>query len=507
MQYQSIIRLFDYCNIEYGDNVDLVKIKKILSAEFSIATGGIITIDNFDYSKNDCLEELESTDFSERLRCHKLIWKQQSLLNYLEQNIISFSDICKWIDLKDDIDFVKFVSPYFATSFDKVMGKILNLPDFEDAKRWMNLLDFVNNPEDEDRALNSLRIFLIETTKMLRNINSTTYISFMPQIQPWAEQRSGLFLNKLPDSLYKIKEDLVRAWVDFTFHINPQNMNLCYNISCELTLITGIDQELIDVILHNHDVFTSKKSGERGGSGCANAVSIIFLIPVIIFFIKFIIMISTSTSENKYSPKVDFPMFHAYEKVTSNDFLEIRDKYTAIVPAMFNDSIMDKDKKLFTGSLEYIMLERPDTCKSTTINIVNNSADCSLGIYVMASDGILFDFVIDRNDSISIEVNKNTLDFAFRIINEKKPFPLLREISAATLVSDYLTMDMITTRTIKFDYTNRVVNIDKSSSGEKEFTLLIYSRSEIRPDTSPLIFDTYNYMTFRNVEWCLIHER
>jgi len=285
MQYQSVIRLFEYCNVEYRDNIDVGRIKKILSAEFSIASGGIISIDHFDYSKNDILEELESPDFSERLRCHQLVWKQQSLLNYLEQNIVYFSDIYKWVDLRKDADFVKFVSPYFATSFDKVMGKILNLPNFEDAKRWMNFLVFVDNPEDEDVALNSLRIFLLDTTKMLRNINSTTYVSFMKQIKPWAEQPSGLFLDKLPDSLYKIKEDLVRAWVNFTYCTNKQNKTLCYEINSELIQVSGIDQELRDVILHNQGVFAGKKSG-RGSSGCAWG-----FIPVIIIVIKFIISI------------------------------------------------------------------------------------------------------------------------------------------------------------------------------------------------------------------------
>ena len=499
MQYQSIIRLFEYCNVEYGDNMDVGRIKKILSAEFSIAPGGIITIDNFDYSKNDILEELESPDFSKRLRHHIQIWKQQSLLNCLEQNRVDYSDVHTWVELRYAPGFVRFVSPYFATSFDKVMGKILNLPDFEDAKLWMDLLFFVDNPEDEDRALNSLRVFLLETTRMLRNINSTTYGSFMKQIKPWAKQPSGLFLDELPDSLYKIKDDLVRAWVNFIYGINRKNRTLCYEINSELTQINGIDQELRNVILHNQKIFAGEKSGKR--SGCSVFVSI-YIIMIIIRFIISISGLGRGSSHNYPKPDLSPNTFQGYEKVTSDYFLELRDKYATISPTIFNNSNMNLNRTLFAGSLQYILVERPDTCKSTVINIINNSEDCFLGVYIMTKEGLI-DLRIDMDHSLAIETNKNTLDFVFRMMKGKKPFPFTDKWTTVTLVSDFRALNK-TYRTIQLDQADRVININKvSPSNKKELTLEVFPTPALGPDS--LSKDHHNYfMTFHNAEWCVI---
>ena len=62
MQYKSLIRIFEYCGIDCGD-VDVVKAKKALSAEFAIAPCGFITIDGFDYymlfEKKDTLTSIK----------------------------------------------------------------------------------------------------------------------------------------------------------------------------------------------------------------------------------------------------------------------------------------------------------------------------------------------------------------------------------------------------------------------------------------------------------------
>jgi hypothetical protein len=334
---------------------------------------------------------------------------------------------------------------------------------------------------------------------MLRNCNDITYLSFIQQIKIWADQSSGSFLNKLPASLYKIKDDLVRALVDFTYRINRQNVTLCYVISCELIRINGIDSELQNVILHNHKVYSSKTKGKKDSKNISFGQALVILIPIIVVIFRTTNGIVNSGGENKHNPTgIDFSTYelNIYDKITSADFSEIRNKFATVGPAMFNDSIIDNDQKLFATSLQYIMVERLDTCHSTVVNIVNNSKDCAIVLYVM-SDKELIDIKIDKDSALSINTNKNALDFAFRIINNEKSFPLVRERTAATLVSDLRALNT-NYHVIDFDNKDKIINIDKVSD-EKGLTLEVYSMYALDADSVPCL---NNYMTFRNAEWC-----
>ena len=61
MQYQSIIRFFEYAHIDYNNAADFnfTRAKKLVNAEFAMQTDGFIAIDDFSYSKNDILAEMD----------------------------------------------------------------------------------------------------------------------------------------------------------------------------------------------------------------------------------------------------------------------------------------------------------------------------------------------------------------------------------------------------------------------------------------------------------------
>lgn len=523
MQYKSIIRFFEHCDIAYADGVNTGRAKKILSAEFSVAQDGIITIDGFDYSKNDVLEELESADFTEHLRYHALIWKNKSLLDCLEQNTVSFEDIPTWRSLKNDAGFVHFVSPYFAVTFDKIMGKILSYPvNFHEAERWLRLLAFVGNPVDEERALTSLRIFLLDTIKLLKNVNNSTYKNYLPQITPWAEQSSATFLNKLPDSLYKIREDLVDALINFTCLIQKTNRNLCYQISYKLTLITEINEATHNLIHDNH-VIIAQNNGKssKGGSGCGRNVWIgVLIFASLVRLIAGINSCNNSSNKNKYQYDVSKAIETvAYVDFTADYFKEFRNTYTTISPSMFDSACVNCSRKLSANAMHYIMLDRRNTNRNTSIDIVNNSANYSLKIYIMDKNNLMKEFVISKGEAAMIQIGTTDwedMDFAFRLVDENKtenkPF-IIRSKTTATLVSDtldstYRTLDVarsgehLNVFTINPKYTEGVTLVVYSGMVHK--TIKVARATENQSDTinSSSSSEIQNYMTFLNAEWC-----
>ncbi|MDR1682306.1 MAG: hypothetical protein LBS25_02805 [Candidatus Symbiothrix sp.] len=254
MQYQSLIRLLEHCGI-HANTTDAGKNKKILAAEFSLSENGIISIDGFDYTKNDVFRELEAENAAQIIEYHHRIWNDLSLLQCLEQDIIDFRNVASWFELTADRDFVDFISPYFSESFNKIMRKYLQEMNFEEAVRCMRMNIFIADPNDENRAYSSTRTFLTATVHELKNVNEVTYTSLIPELNNWATRDAASFLNRLPDSFFDVKHDLVNALINLQVLIQNNNRNLCYQISLMLVELSNLRLDVAELIKDNHRIF------------------------------------------------------------------------------------------------------------------------------------------------------------------------------------------------------------------------------------------------------------
>ncbi|MDU1889993.1 MAG: hypothetical protein E6767_04825 [Dysgonomonas sp.] len=299
MRYLSPIRFYTYCgiDIENDSSIDLSRLKKIVSAEFAMATDGTISIDNFSYNKNDILLDLESPDWNKNLSFHILIWQTKSLLNYLETDTINtFKSRKEWINLSENKDFVNFTSPYFATSYNNVMKYFLNPVDFDEARFWLLFLPFIND-SDREEAMSSTCSFLEESIRLFKNTNTQSYWTDFLQIQPWSQKQWHLFINDLPDTLFHYKEPLANALINLTVEIQSTDVGIAYMISTRLTQLKGLSANLQNIIQKNHEVFSHNhsvsinahdNSSSDGGSnyGCNIIVAIIVIIKIILLLTR-----------------------------------------------------------------------------------------------------------------------------------------------------------------------------------------------------------------------------
>ncbi|MDR2466231.1 MAG: hypothetical protein LBD35_02460 [Prevotellaceae bacterium] len=258
MQYKSIIRLFEYCGID-GDRLDAGRIRKIISAEFALAESGIISIDGFDYSKNDALAEIDSPDFVRNYSHHKAIWNNGALLDCLERNKVTSPDLGTQKSLGANLDLASFVSPYFAVSFDKIMRRYLRDFDFKSANKWMETMSLLDTPEDEARALEGIRLYFAEFISRLKNSNSVTYAEMFAELNAWGGNgKSSELVNCLMPFLPDTVNSLARALINFTVAIQFADKMLCYCISLRLTEIQNLRTELSELILENHKIYKSQ---------------------------------------------------------------------------------------------------------------------------------------------------------------------------------------------------------------------------------------------------------
>lgn len=266
MQYKSLIRLLQHTGIakdsEYLHNKQ--RLKKLLMAEFALEATGFITIDDFDYSKQEVLDELEHANFEQRLVFHYLIWNSMPLLTFLEkgESIIGLGAQCAAVS--EDVDFVSFVSPYFAPAFNAEMKRRLAVPHFEAAFSFLPLCEMIML-SDGEVAFSSTRNFLLDSTKLFRNINAETLLSKKDQVTPWRGPWAE-FLNKLPDEFYGLKDDLSNALINFLVEIQGADRPLTYAISKEMIKLDFLDPQDAELIRKNHLIY-QENANVRSDSG------------------------------------------------------------------------------------------------------------------------------------------------------------------------------------------------------------------------------------------------
>ena len=437
MQYRSLIRVLEYCGIDCGD-VDVVKAKKALAAEFAIAPGGFITIDGLDYTKNDVFTELEHEDFMQRLSYHMLIWQTPNLLNCLEKNIANLKTVKTLIKLHADNNnrpYIRFISSCFAHSFDKIMRNLLYEERFRDAGQWLKTLCLIDNADDEYTALSSTRNCIADFIKLLRNLNDVTCKDHLQDLEKWFSKPWSLFVNQLPDSLYDTKHELLSAMVDFTFVNNQADIKLCLKASKQMRKVICLNDSLRKLIVDNHAIYIirSRKQFDDRNLG--------WLIAVFIFSL-FIIRTCNpdSTTKSRYSPSkstnTSLPkisqkdLLRGYASLCFNGQRSKTGEFFLMFDSIRDRGNFNKELQFSSTSAYYMFFEKKDTLSSIKIRIMNNGSDT---LHIHANEGKL-KFTVAPSTMLWIEGSTNAIDL-LHFPQKSDPFAVLFSITSV-LISD-----------------------------------------------------------------------
>ncbi len=264
-QYISIIRLFEHCSIPYREEINISRIKKQLTAEFGLAPSGIIEIEKHSYNKNDVFEELERADFATRLEYHKKIWNTPGMTAFLEDNVFDEYKMREAMQqFQNDTVFDTFVSPYFAASFNYLTRNYITELRLDDAGNLLLYEEFLQG-EDREEAFRPIRIFLDDNIRLLKNTNRDNYNLVKPKLQHWMTTSWSNFLNHLPHEFYSSRNEISSNLVNLTVAIQKTDKKDCKTISTELTCLSNLSPELMDIIYNNHKVYTN--TATRTGSG------------------------------------------------------------------------------------------------------------------------------------------------------------------------------------------------------------------------------------------------
>lgn len=487
MQYQSPIRLFIHCGIDY-ENSDIVRIKKIITAEFAASETGVIIIDGFTYTKNDISRLFDNNRIEDCISNDKFIWQRKILLDCLERNTVDAKELTEWSKLLSEIQnsnpaLIHYISPYLAIAFNNVMRKFLYPTNFVHAAKWLGTLSIIDNIEDRNTALISTRIFIEDFTKALRNVNKDTYTDIFPQTYTWSAGPWYDLINNLPEDFKPVKDKLLRTLVDFTAMIWEKDVQLCYNLSLRMTKVKGLESELERTIKKNHRILLATQHEEaqkKAGSGWGSLAILSVFVGLLITF--FILVFSSDNNNQERNTRIRL----TEKNFTALDLYRYVIKSNAIDSTLF-EGFINKDIHTTTAAPYYLIFEKkaPAFNPGFIVNVVNNSSH-TINIYTMKSARDEFFKVsflthdIGASETLEVQSNINTLNLFINYDINKA------EEIRPVLISDSLNLTKHT-----LNKGTAVYNGSPREGSKPSFEILIYDLTE--PDSIGI--------TFSNAEW------
>lgn len=263
-QYKSIIRLFNHCGIDYGEDFNLSRAKKQLQAEFRVAREGLIEIDGHTYTQHEVLEEIDHPDFATRLSFHKQIWESPDLLQLLEENVADLSTIKEaFYPFWSNKEFDEFFSPFFAGPFSYISRNLLSENKLQAMGDLLGFEDFLQ-PAEREEAYRPVRVYLDENLRLLKNVNKENYKIIRPKITHWIDEEWFPFFNCLPHEFYDVKVDIVTKLVNIGVDVQKSRKKDCRKMSQQLVSLSDLPESLRTTISSNHLIFSSGKSAIKG---------------------------------------------------------------------------------------------------------------------------------------------------------------------------------------------------------------------------------------------------
>jgi hypothetical protein len=259
-QYVSIVRLLEHIGVDAKQLGDISRVKKQITAEFNFAKDGFIEVDGHTYNKDEVLRELESPDFDTRLSYHLKLWHCKAILQMLEKNEADWKAIStEFKQLEGDTSFDEFFSPYFAQSFNNLSRNYITAVDYPRLTKLLQYRDFIL-PLQHEQAYKSIRSFLEESIRTLKNVSTDNYKVLRPKLEAWLQPGWHYVLNNLPEEYFEYVDDMVHLLINTTVKIQHIAKYDCRIISTELVGLIGINPEYKSIIDENHSIFSGQKT-------------------------------------------------------------------------------------------------------------------------------------------------------------------------------------------------------------------------------------------------------
>jgi hypothetical protein len=328
MEYRSPVRLVSHAAepITEFTQQAIQRTKKKLLAEMSLQDHQII-LDDVLYTRNDVIVLLDSITTDDTWRQHCIIYAHESFLALLEKGEFNPVDFQKAGQYRYNPHFVAFVSPYFASSFGTVSGKMIREKKFSSLTALLDYQSFML-AEHHDAAYQRIRVYLEEVSYLLRNLSWEKFREDESILHFIFDSQWVAFLNALPDSFATTRDEVVGHLLGVVYRF--QRKASWYYLHQCCTRILGIEcsesskeevKRYEAVMRQNTFRETSKSdSGSGSGSDGPSAGRIIFFSIWLVFIILRLSSNGCGRSSSPSYERFDYSPYEQQAGVNRNTF-------------------------------------------------------------------------------------------------------------------------------------------------------------------------------------------
>ncbi|MEY4937105.1 MAG: hypothetical protein RIS64_3464 [Bacteroidota bacterium] len=333
--------------------------KKRLLAEIDLSPTQTVWVGSAEMTKNDVLKWFEALTQSGELRFHTLIARDSILLEFLEKQRLEAGAFFNWdLTEKEDDHFISFVSPYYKTSFKKVLVDALEKQQAPLIDTLLHYNPILMTGLDEDSTWLKIHHYVKDKLERFEGIvleikSKKNYT--IDELKKYYDTDMLLSLNHLPDSFQKLRDDYGVALINLSgFSWN----NGKYNFAQEVILIaqtlecspreTHMIQERIKWYEANFPASARNDSG-----GCAfvgkDLMQIVF---GFVLFFNLIRLISTCGRSNHSNPSLSQPIYKYQDMTTQKIHFLPKDQKRKEVLDSLKNHILSRPSGANTRALQ-----------------------------------------------------------------------------------------------------------------------------------------------------------
>lgn len=441
--------------------------KKKLLAELALGAGELI-IDKTAYTKSDIISLLDAVTDETVWKHHCTVYTFPALLQFLEGDGYNEPALAKELSTPFDSSFRSFLLPYFAESFNYVMGTVLregvapaqivahadpisdplqtgtNLLDetdrFETAETLLRYRHFIL-PDNSHAAFERIRIYFTDLNFTLKNLNwekfspdeSVLHFVFSPH---WIR-----FVNGLPSSFVGIRDELVAHMLEITLRFQDRaNWNYLYQICLQLNSVETSQLNKSEIVrLGNHyaknATLENRRAPEKSSGSGKN-----WLWGIFVGFIMMVRGASTCNEHKDYNFSPSTVTYTASPGVQTDKVSTFANRLHSfyVAPDMVNEPVRAE-----TGSLPFPFFSvLPPQKAKDRITVENKTGyDCAL-IYFFNKDysGDLmppaFSVYIKNGDTYRFGIESYEGSYYFAFGKQWVSLNTRKEISVDALMSE-----------------------------------------------------------------------
>ncbi|SDH32329.1 hypothetical protein [Chitinophaga filiformis] len=253
------------------DDTSIKRAKKAVLAEIDLSDDGFFNYHGQQLTRADCERVIDELEQRDKLEFYHFIANNAALSKFLLNGDESFFTAFRHESIYKLPEFVRFISPYFATAYDSILWKAWQRKDGSFSQ--LIAIDPIVTPDDIETSCKTLRNDLVRqvedvlviTDKVKDTTQEIDINAIMAQVEVLMDKER---LNTLPPYFQEIRNKMAIALRNLSVEINNTRINLPVAKQLHQDILTlKIDGVAKETILKDYEVLLNIEQEQKAAKG------------------------------------------------------------------------------------------------------------------------------------------------------------------------------------------------------------------------------------------------